>query len=84
MSQRYVIFYAFIFSQNKKKAQMVIRAFFEIIKKVRSDNQVLSYALAHLDGILEDSRSRVHHFINLMNDFKQPENLINILNSFIH
>lgn len=45
---------------------------------------MISYSLAHLDGILEDSRARVHHFINVMNDFKNPENLINILNSFIH
>ena len=62
----------------------MIRAFFEIIKKVRSDNQLLSYALAHLDGILEDSRARVSHFINVMNDFKNPDNLITVLNSFIH
>jgi hypothetical protein len=61
-----------------------VRGFFEVIKKVRSDNELVSYALAHLDGILEDQRVRVHHFIAVQNDFKNPENLINILNTFIH
>jgi hypothetical protein len=44
----------------------------------------VSYALAHLDGILEDSRVRVQHFIAVMNDFKNPDDLIKVLNNFIH
>lgn len=71
-------------SSNKKKAQATLRAFFEVIKKVRSDDDLVKYALAYLDGILEDHRARVSHFIAVMNDFKSPENLIAVLNSFIH
>lgn len=55
----------FLFDEpnNKKKAQGVIRGFFDIINNVKSDNELIGYSLAHLDGILEDSRTRIHHFI---------------------
>jgi len=43
----------------------VIRGFFEIIEKVKSDDMLIQYALAHLDGILEDSRERIHHFLDV-------------------
>lgn len=45
---------------------------------------LIQFCLAHLDGILEDSRDRIHHFIDVQNHFKDPMNLIQILNSFIH
>lgn len=51
---------------------------------MKSDNELIGYSLAHLDGILEDSRTRIHHFIAVQNDFKKPENLIDILNSFLY
>mmetsp|Transcript_19642 Transcript_19642/g.30293 ORF Transcript_19642/g.30293 Transcript_19642/m.30293 type:complete len:384 (+) Transcript_19642:2-1153(+) len=69
---------------NKKKAKATIRGFFEIVKSVKSDNNLIAYALAHLDGILEDNRARVQHYIAIMNEFKDSENVIAILNSFIH
>jgi hypothetical protein len=55
-----------------------------VIANVKSDNELIGYSLAHLDGILEDSRTRIQHFIAVQNDFKKPENLIEILNSFLY
>lgn len=69
---------------NDKKAQMVIRGFFDVIQNVKAMDMLIQYCLAHLDGILEDSRDRIHHFIDVQNHFKTPLNLISILNSFIH
>jgi hypothetical protein len=40
--------------------------------------------LAHLDGILEDKRTRIKTFFALMNHFKNPVNVIEVLNSFLH
>ena len=45
---------------------------------------LIQSCLAHLDGILEDSSDRIHNFIDVQNHFKDPMNLIQILNSFIH
>lgn len=69
---------------NDKKAQMVIRGFFDVIQNVKAEEMLIQYCLAHLDGILEDSRDRIKHFIDVQNHFKTPLNLISILNSFIH
>ena len=63
----------------------VIRAFAEVLKDPSSkDNELIFYSLAHLDGILEDSRTRVKYFIELMNDFKNKLDLIKILIAFIN
>jgi len=70
--------------QNKKAAQKIIKSFFEIIKNFKRDNEVICYSLAHLDGILEDSRNRVKHFLDIMTDFKNPADIIKDLNSFLH
>jgi len=63
----------------------VIRAFAEVLKDTLSrDNELIFYSLAHLDGILEDNRSRVKYFIELMNDFKSKLDLVKILIAFIN
>ena len=67
-----------------KKAELLIRRLFDIINYIKSDNILISYVLAHLDGILEEKRSRIKLYASLMDDFKSPYNLIYILNSFIH
>ena len=64
-------------------AQKVIRSFFEVIRKVKGDQQVVTYSLVHLDGILEDSRVRSRHFLNVMSDFKNSVPLIKHLTNFI-
>ena len=63
----------------------MIRAFAEVLKDTLSrDNELIFYSLAHLDGILEDNRSRVKYFIELMNDFKSKLDLVKILIAFIN
>lgn len=69
----------FIF-QKKKVAKNVLYGFFNIIQAVRSDPNLIFYCLVHLDGILEDDRERVEHFIALNADFKTPLPVISILN----
>lgn len=56
----------------------------EVINNVKSDPMPACYALAHLDGILEDSRTRVKIYSKVMNDFKSPRNIIKELFSFIN
>lgn len=73
-----------IYQVKRKKAEQIIRGMFEVIKNFKGDPKSLSYILANLDGILEDRRSRIKHFVNVINDFKEPLNLIAILTSFLH
>lgn len=44
---------------------------------------MLYYVLIHLDGILEDRRSRVKYFVEIMNHFKDKMDLCGILLNFI-
>ena len=48
------------------------------------DKNLVFYCLVHLDGILEDDRTRVSQFVALATDYKQPMHAIKILNQFIH
>lgn len=57
--------------------------FFDIIRNVSTDAYLIFYCLVHLDGILEDDRERVSHYIALSKDYKAPLNVIKILNSYI-
>jgi hypothetical protein len=63
---------------------LIIRALFEVIEKVKSEEMLIQFCLAHLDGILEDSRERISIFNDIENHFKTPKGLISIMNSFIH
>lgn len=62
----------------------MLYGFFDIIKEVRSDSHLLFYCLVHLDGILEDDRERVSHYIALSKDYKAPLPVIKILNQYLH
>jgi hypothetical protein len=41
-----------------------------VLKEFKADNRVISFVIAHLDGILEDRRSRVKLFSNVQTGFK--------------
>ena len=56
---------------------------FTIVEKVKGDNELVMYALAHLDGILEDNRARAASYIALIDDFNAPLNMIKILSDFL-
>lgn len=70
-------------AKPKEKIFTLIRAFFQIIKDNSSNNELVFYSLVHLDGILEDRRSRVKYYIEIMNDFKNKLDLCGILISFL-
>ena len=68
---------------HKKGARGIIKALFEVIQHIQSEEDVMLYALCQVNGILEDLRSRVSHFVEIMNHFQNPVNLVQILLSFL-
>ena len=62
----------------------MLRGMFEIIQKVKGDQGLVLYCLAHLDGILEDDRERTEHFTSLAHDYKNAMPVIKVLNQYIH
>ena len=52
-----------LFLNDKQKCQDLIRLLFEIVQKIKGDNKLVTLALLLIDGILEDNRSRITHFI---------------------
>jgi len=70
---------------DKDKAEEYIRLFFEIVKKVNSDDKLVTYALLLIDGILEERRSRIEYLVSIQRSFKKDkkEDLIGVLNSFL-
>ena len=62
----------------------MLYGFFDIIANVRTDPSLVFYCLVQLDGILEDDRGRVEHFVALGKDYKSPQPVIKILNQYIH
>lgn len=44
---------------DKEKAESLLRLLFVIVKKVRGQPELVTLALLLIDGILEDSRSKV-------------------------
>lgn len=69
--------------ENKRGAQNVIRVLATFVEKSSADKEFLMYALALLDGILEDKRSRVKHYVSLIDEFRTPINIIKVMNGFI-
>jgi V-type H+-transporting ATPase subunit H len=70
-------------ARPKDNIHLLIRAFFQIISDNSRDQDLIFYSLIHLDGILEDKRSRVKYFVEVMNDFKNKVDLPGILVSFM-
>lgn len=70
---------------SKEKAEDYIRMFFEIVKKVQSDRNMVTYALLLIDGLLEEKRTRIEHLIAIQASHKKDKQLdiIAILNSFL-
>ena len=63
--------------------KQMLRGLFEVVQKVKGDQFLVLYCLAHLDGILEDDRERAEHFITLSQDYKNPMPVIKVLNDYI-
>ena len=69
--------------KHKKAATNILRVLFAIVEKVKGDNDLVLYALSHLNGILEDSRNRIALFSKMLDDVNKPMNLLRILFNFI-
>lgn len=50
----------------------------------KEGESLVYYILIHLDGILEDRRTRIKYFIEIMNNFKNQIDLVGILLKFIN
>tara|TARA_B110000914_G_C15084030_1_gene274239 strand:+ start:73 stop:222 length:150 start_codon:yes stop_codon:yes gene_type:complete len=48
----------------------------EIVQKNNGNPNLQYICLVHLDGILEDSRSRIKYFVDVMESFKEPQNIV--------
>ena len=59
--------------------------FFEIVKKVKGDAKLVTFALMLIDGILEDNRARIEYLVSIQRSHKKDkrEDLIGVLNSFL-
>ena len=71
---------------QKNNAEEHLRLFFEIIKRVKSEPKLVTYALLLIDGILEDNRSRIQYLVNIQRSHKKEkrEDLVNVLISFLY
>ena len=72
-------------SMQKEKAEEYIKLFFQIVKKVKGDAKLITYALLLIDGILEEKRSRIQILVNIQQskNKNRQEDLIAVLLSFI-
>ena len=59
--------------------------FFEIVKKVKGEPKLVTFALLLIDGMLEEKRSRIQYLVNIQRSHKKEkrEDLIAVLNSFL-
>ena len=55
----------------------------DIVQKVKGNPNLQYVCLVHLDGILEDARTNIKYFVDVMDNFKEKVNIISILDSFI-
>lgn len=62
-----------------------MRLFFEIVRKVKGNEQLVTLALLLIDGILEDNRSRIQFLVGIQKSHNKDRkiDLIELLNSFI-
>lgn len=72
-------------SQNNQKTLELIRVLFSIVANVKGDRDMTMHALALINGMLEDKRTRIKHFVSIQTSSNKDRqmDLIGILNSFL-
>lgn len=67
------------------KASELLRVLFSIVSNVKGDKQISLYALALINGIIEDKRTRIRLLVQIQSTANRDRqmDLIGILNSFI-
>ena len=71
--------------ENQAESDRLIRILFNIVAKISSDAPLVKWALAMINGILEDDRSRVKQMAKLQKSFNKEIQVdcINILMSYL-
>ena len=70
---------------SKEKCEALLRVLFSIVDKIYSDEGLTKYALALINGIIEDRRTRIKRMVAIQKSMNQDKhlNLIGILQSFL-
>jgi len=72
-------------AENNQKAQELLRVLFKIVQNVKGDKDMTYHALAVINGILEDKRTRIKLLVSIQSSANEQRqlDLIGILNSFL-
>ena len=59
--------------------------FFQIVKQVKGNDKLVTYALLLINGMLEERRSRIQYLVNIQRSHKknEGEDLVLLLNQFL-
>jgi hypothetical protein len=59
--------------------------FFEIVKRVKGDDKLVTFALLLIDGLLEENRSRIEFLVGIQGskNKSRQQDLVGLLNSFL-
>lgn len=61
-----------------------MRALFEVIDKVRGHDDITTFALLYVDGLLEDNRERILNLVSIQHNIKgNSMDLVHILLQFL-
>lgn len=71
--------------ENAAPATDLIRVLFSIVNSVKGDKEMTYHALALINGIIEDKRTRIKYLVTIQKAANQERqmDLIGILNSFL-
>lgn len=72
-------------AENNQKAQELVRVLFKIVQTIKGDKDMTYHALALINGILEDKRTRIKILVSIQSSANESRqlDLISILNSFL-
>lgn len=71
--------------EQKNKAEDLLRVLFSIVDKVKSEADMSYHALALINGIIEDKRSRIRFLVSIQRTANKANHmdLVGILNSYL-
>lgn len=69
---------------DKSKSEPFLRALFEVIDKIRGHDDITTFALLYVDGLLEDNRERILNLVSIQHNIKgNSMDLVHILLQFL-
>ena len=71
--------------ENIEQCEKLIKTLFQLVDKVTSDKELIQYALALINGIIEDNRQRIRFLSSIQKsrNAQKHEDCIRVLNSFL-